>query len=377
MTNGIVLGRSLRCRKTPTTTGSIWGRFSNGTVMNVINSPDAGWYQTTWNGSVGYIMKSFVAVASDIVKVNATNVNVRDKPSISGTTVLYRLSSPTTATVVSVISDWVKIQPSGKSAGWICADYVDKSGSGTSAGGSSISSDDNPTYITGHFGHTTKPGVRLRTSPGSNSFVQVVQGSMFYIEGTETGPAITGSSSTLWVKVRFGKGDGTHKSCYIHSSCFGHTLIVTASVKTRIVAIAQTLVNNTGSSLGMSGDWCQRFIYWLCGASGMNVSGLPYCEGYCGRARLAMVNSGKGTWHQRGDGYVPSAGDLIYYGKLDSDTSRHVGIVVVGGNDFKTIEGNMGGNKNGSLNKVKLCTGSVSSEKSNGDYYQGFVKLSI
>lgn len=48
----------------------------------------------------------------------------------------------------------------------------------------------------------------------------------------------------------------------------------------------------------------------------MNVSGLPYCEGYCGRARLAMVNSGKGTWHQRGDGYVPSAGDLIYYGNL-------------------------------------------------------------
>ena len=92
MISGIVLGGSLRCRKTPATTGSIWGRFSNGTVMNVSNSPDAGWYQTTWNGSVGYIMKSFVAVASDIVKVNATNVNVRDKPSISGTTVLYRLS---------------------------------------------------------------------------------------------------------------------------------------------------------------------------------------------------------------------------------------------------------------------------------------------
>ena len=377
MANGIVLGGSLRCRKTPASTGAVWGSFSNGTLLTVTNSSDADWYQTNWNGSVGYVMKSFVAVANDTVKVNATNVNVRDNPSTSGTTVLYRLSSPTTATVVSVTSNWVKIQPSGKSAGWIYADYVDKSGSGSSTGGGSTGSDDDPTYTTGHFGRTTKTGVRLRTSPDSNSFVQVVQGSMFYIEGTKAGPTITGSSSTLWVKVRFGKGDGTHESRYVHSSCFGNTLTITDSVKTRIVAIAQTLVNNTGSGLGMSGDWCQRFIYWLCGASGMNVSGLPYSEGYCGRARLAMVNSGKGTWHQRGDGYVPSAGDLIYYGELNSDTSRHVGIVVIGGNDFKTVEGNMGGNENGSLNKVKLCTGSVSSGKSNNDDYQGFLKLSI
>ena len=80
---------------------------------------------------------------------------------------------------------------------------------------------------------------------------------------------------------------------------------------------------------------------------------------------------------QRGDGYVPSAGDLIYYGELNSDTSRHVGIVVTGGNNFTTVEGNMGGNENGSLNKVKLCTSSVSSGKSNGDDYQGFLKLNI
>ena len=258
MANGIVLDGSLRCRKTPASTGAVWGSFSNGTVLTVTNSSNVEWYQTNWNGSVGYVMKSFVAVANDAVKVNATNVNVRDNPSTSGTTMLYRLSSPTTATLVSVTSNWVKIQPSGKSAGWIYADYVDKSGSST--GGGSTGSDDDPTYTTGHFGRTTKTGVRLRTSPDSNSFVQVVQGSMFYIEGTKTGPTITGSSSTLRVKVRFGKGDGTYESHYIHSSCFGNTLTITDSVKTRIVAIAQPLVNNTGANLGMGGDWCQRFM---------------------------------------------------------------------------------------------------------------------
>ena len=79
-------------------------------------------------------MKSFVAVASDTVKVNATNVNVRNNPGTSGTTVLYRLSSPTTAAVVSVTEGWVKIQPSGKDVGWISADYVDKTSSGSGGG---------------------------------------------------------------------------------------------------------------------------------------------------------------------------------------------------------------------------------------------------
>ena len=52
MANGIVLGGSLRCRKTPASTGAVWGSFSNGTVLTVTNSSNADWYQTTWNGSV-------------------------------------------------------------------------------------------------------------------------------------------------------------------------------------------------------------------------------------------------------------------------------------------------------------------------------------
>ena len=71
MANGIVLGGSLRCRKTPASTGAVLGSFSNGTVLTVTISSDADWYQTTWNGSVGYVMKSFVAVANDTVMPNA------------------------------------------------------------------------------------------------------------------------------------------------------------------------------------------------------------------------------------------------------------------------------------------------------------------
>ncbi len=149
MANGIVLGGSLRCRKSPSSTGTVWGSFPNGTVLTVTDSSNADWYRTTWDSdSEGYVMKSFVAVANDTVKVKATSVNVRDNPSTDGTNVLYMVSSPTTATVVSVTSNWVKIQPSGKSAGWIRADFVNKSASGSSSGGGSIDTTDAPSLTT-------------------------------------------------------------------------------------------------------------------------------------------------------------------------------------------------------------------------------------
>ena len=148
MANGIVLGGKLKFRKTASTSGTVITSIPTGTVLSVTAvSGNDSWYQTTYSTyGTGYVMKSFVAVASDTVEVNATNVNVRN--SANGSTVLYTLSSPATATVQDVSSDWVKIQPSGKKVGWIKADYVNKKSSGSSSsggnssgGGSSSSSD--------------------------------------------------------------------------------------------------------------------------------------------------------------------------------------------------------------------------------------------
>ena len=148
MANGIVLGGKLKFRKTASTSGTVITSIPTGTVLSVSAvSGNDSWYQTTYSTyGTGYVMKSFVAGASDTVEVNATNVNVRN--SANGSTVLYTLSSPTTATVQDVSSNWVKIQPSGKKVGWIKADYVNKKSSGSSSsggnssgGGSSSSSD--------------------------------------------------------------------------------------------------------------------------------------------------------------------------------------------------------------------------------------------
>ena len=294
------------------------------------------------------------------------------KQPISGYEAWGRFNNGATIPIKAYDNTWYETYWNGNTSnvGYVMKQYItNENWSGSSSGNTGDAS-----FPAGSFGKTTKTGVRVRTTPGGSNFKQVVQGSMFYIEGTATGPKISGSDSTVWVKVRFGKGDGSHESRYIHSSCFGNVQTLSSSVKPRLVAIAKSLEKNTGSGLGLSGDWCQRFIYWLLGACGIDGLSFP-SSGYCGQARLAWVNCYGATWHQRGDGYVPSAGDLIYYGDLNSDISSHVGIVVTGGSSFSTIEGNMGTETNQTAHKVKLCTGSVSEGKCNNRSYQGFLKL--
>ena len=131
MASGIVLGGALRCRKNPSTSAQYYGTFSTGTVISV-TSYNNSWYQTTWTtGSTGYVMKAYVAVSGDTVQVDGTNVNVRAGAG-TGYSALYQLSSPTTATVQNMSTNWVKIKPSAYNAGWMNAEFLVKSTSGGS-----------------------------------------------------------------------------------------------------------------------------------------------------------------------------------------------------------------------------------------------------
>ena len=164
MANGIVLGGKLKFRKTASTSGTVITSIPTGTVLSVSSvSGNDSWYQTTYSTyGTGYVMKSFVAVASDTVEVNATNVNVRN--SANGSTVLYTLSSPATATVQDVSSDWVKIQPSGKKVGWIKADYVSKKSSGSFSGGNSSGSSSSDLIGKSGMVVVNENGLRVRSS---------------------------------------------------------------------------------------------------------------------------------------------------------------------------------------------------------------------
>lgn len=162
-----------------------------------------------------------------------------------------------------------------------------------------------------------------------------------------------------FVQVLFGNKYGETKSAYIHTEdCWPTNVRVPNDFIERAKIIAPTLVNATGNNLGLGGNYCQNFIYWLCGASGMAPSSLimPYPTSgdstyeKCGPARQWFENQGWYTRRSENSLYHPSAGDFIYYkGNTESENS-HVGFIVSGnGSKFVSIEGNAA---NGKVKKV-------------------------
>ncbi len=168
MATGIVLGGKLNCRKEPKDGAAVYGQFSTGDAITV-TAYDSTWWKTSWNGSIGYVKRDFVAIALDTVQVTGTSVNVRNEPSTSGTTVLYRLSSPTKAEVHSVQKDWLYIKPADQDFGWINASYVKKVSDTSSGGGNTGGS--TPTLIKTFSGNTKGTDVNVRKLPTTASEV--------------------------------------------------------------------------------------------------------------------------------------------------------------------------------------------------------------
>ena len=99
---------------------------------------------------------------------------------------------------------------------------------------------------------------------------------------------------------------------------------------------------------------------------------MPYGLDFCGDARDYFTDPQKGVWHPLGSGYVPQAGDLVYYTSSKPDASGHVGLVVdSGSNDFAStgytsIECNLS-------DRVKQCEGNyLTGSCDNNKTVQGF-----
>ena len=87
-------------------------------------------------------------------------------------------------------------------------------------------------------------------------------------------------------------------------------------------------------------EWCATFVSWVAYQSGYIQDGtIPRFAG----VQVGGVNwfKGKGQWQNRG--YVPQAGDIIFFDWNGDNWSDHVGIVISSdGNTVHTVEGNSG-----------------------------------
>ena len=100
--------------------------------------------------------------------------------------------------------------------------------------------------------------------------------------------------------------------------------------------------NGEGNGTSYGYMWCASFVNWVLRAANVDTS---LTGQYISCAEWLNFFEGKGQFHARETGYVPTAGDIIYYkGSRTNARSNHIGIVV-GSKDgvVYTIEGNTSG----------------------------------
>jgi hypothetical protein len=97
--------------------------------------------------------------------------------------------------------------------------------------------------------------------------------------------------------------------------------------------------NQQGNGLSYGYSWCASFVNWCLRQAGVSVEASAAAEVSC-RRWLSKCKSA-GIYNEK-NGYIPQAGDLIFFKDEDSEvSSTHIGLVLTSdGKKVYTIEGN-------------------------------------
>lgn len=371
----IPTNETVNLRKTASTNGTILIRVGYGKAVEASPSTTSGWHNASYNGCTGFIMSKFLSNTNPNGGGNSGGGSYLGTGTVIGGRLNCRKQAQENAGVWGQFASGARIPiysckttgwyetrwpATGSNVGYVMSQYISMNNGdtgGDSSGGK--------TYTIGKYGATNTGAVFVRKSAGGEKFSTTEKlrlGSTFLIAGTEV------SGSETWVKVLYGTQSGSTIYAYISATYFDElSKAPLDSAKERCITIAKSLNGVHEQVLGLKGNCCQQFIYWLCGACGKTVKHMPYGQDFCGDARDYFMDPQKGVWHSIKENYTPQPGDLVYYGETDGETSNHVGLVVKGGNNYQSIECNLS-------DKVKLCNGDVANEycETNGMHIQGF-----
>lgn len=223
-------------------------------------------------------------------------------------------------------------------------------------------------FTVGNYGETLGNeaglGIRLYKTPDTGNDLNyhvLPVGSTFIIGDSGVIDAKTGNANL--VALKYGDANGNTISAYGRSQDIQDTgNVADATVKERVFKIAESLIGAVGDNLGLPGNYCQTFLYWLCGATGLTLSDMPCYENpptpgrnyaECGPARMYFED--RNQYHainlaNPDATYTPQEGDFVYYREQDPDdlqASAHVGMIfAVNENNgtYEAIEGNVGEN---------------------------------
>ncbi|ESU30719.1 hypothetical protein G3A_20645 [Bacillus sp. 17376] len=131
--SGSVTVNGLRVRKGPGTNHQVIGSFNSGQAVEVLSS-NGNWAEVRTKDLRGWVSKEYITSKESKEKdtppvitktsgtVNATSLNVREKPSLNSGKV-GQLSYGSAVTVHSQSNGWAEISYAGKSA-WVSAEYL-------------------------------------------------------------------------------------------------------------------------------------------------------------------------------------------------------------------------------------------------------------
>lgn len=130
--------------------------------------------------------------------------------------------------------------------------------------------------------------------------------------------------------------------------------------------------NNQGNGVSYGYYWCCAFATWCTRQAGVST-GVVKTEISCTRLiKWLRETTNRAVYHERGDGYTPRTGDLIFFQSNSSAakyTASHIGIVMyVDGDTVYTVEGNTDNSGTANLGD-RVC---VKSYKLSNTYIVGY-----
>lgn len=195
------------------------------------------------------------------------------------------------------------------------------------------------TFTRGQFVKTNADSVTIwKTAATGNSdnMGRFPKGSIFVVNGM----------SGDFVCINFSNAKGEIVPKYVEKSKVVDAGPQPNGIFNTIATMAPSYAGATGNNLGIGGDYCQNFLYWLLGVTNRKPANIPYDSQKCdqawnyfsGRGSVFHVANNPGT-------YYPESGDWVYYSKTDgTSTYAHVGLVMYVDRNAKTyqsIEGNL------------------------------------
>lgn len=211
-------------------------------------------------------------------------------------------------------------------------------------------------FIPGHYVQT-KANARLYNSTNIDNEINYgafPAGAKFILDGFDK------YGETNLLRLKFGNKYGQTIIAYAkESSCTATETMSQSQAKQRAISIALSLIGVKEGNLGLGGAYCQNFLYWLCGATGIPPISMPYPDPdviepnyeLCGPTRAWFMQQNR--YYPRNienpsETRLPQPGDFVYYAGESEEQSSHVGLVIESNESMGTyfaIEGDVENNE--------------------------------